>query len=230
MRASVLSKPGDAPGYAVRVTTQLRALGCEVGDWADDGALLVLVGPNWLTRPLDEQVVANISDALRADRQVIPVLVQGGLMPAAAKLPEGIQPFARLNAFTLRHESFPADMRTLCERLTREDRDVAWRDTSVSGRIRIVSTKPGTLLGLVRHIDPEQPVNVRIDSTTYGALHLYGDEMTVPIAAGRHEVLLRHRWEDPIEVVVPPGGEVTLRVTRSVLTGALTVSRETAQR
>ncbi len=78
-------------------------------------ALLVIIGPKWLTaadqhgrRRLDDpaDVLRNeVAEALRKGRRIVPVLVAGASMPAPADLPEDIQALAGLQAhdLTVRH-------------------------------------------------------------------------------------------------------------------------------
>ena len=84
---------------------------------AIDGAIrmstvvLAIVGPDWLEardaqgrRRLDEAgdfVRLEIESALRAELPVIPVLVEGAKMPAAAALPPSLEPFTRCQAVEL---------------------------------------------------------------------------------------------------------------------------------
>jgi hypothetical protein len=71
--------------------------------------MLVVIGRDWLAggdgrRRLDEPddyVRLEIESALRADIRVIPVLVAGARMPAAAELPESLRPLTRRHAFEL---------------------------------------------------------------------------------------------------------------------------------
>src|SRR4051812_47748899 len=69
---------------------------------------LAIIGRNWLTaadragrRRLDDpadHVRAELTEALRRGVRVVPVLVQGAPMPAAADLPEAIAALADRNA------------------------------------------------------------------------------------------------------------------------------------
>ena len=78
---------------------------------ADANAVLVLIGPRWLDlrgaqgqRRLDDPddvVAAEIAQALKHGGPVIPVLLGGAPMPAAADLPEALRPLRRRNAVEL---------------------------------------------------------------------------------------------------------------------------------
>jgi hypothetical protein len=89
--------------------------GCDV--------LLAFVGENWTTaadehgrRRLDDPgdwVAAEIATALNRGVAVIPVLVDGAVLPSAEALPEGLRPMVGRQAAPLRFESFTADLNHL---------------------------------------------------------------------------------------------------------------------
>ncbi len=87
---------------------------------------LVLIGPSWLTLKTDagerridapgDVVRKEVEAALeRPDVTVIPVLVEGAEMPAAAQLPPSIAGLAKFNAFDLTNKRWQYDL----EQLTR---------------------------------------------------------------------------------------------------------------
>jgi TIR domain len=81
--------------------------------------LLAVIGPRWLTatdedgqRRLedpDDIVRLEVAAALERDIRVIPILVEGAVMPRRQQLPEALVGLARRNALSVRHESFRAD-------------------------------------------------------------------------------------------------------------------------
>src|SRR5512132_1599066 len=81
--------------------------------------LLAIIGPTWLTatdedgqRRLDDPddiVRIEIAAALERDIRVIPILVEGAVMPRRQQLPETLAALAHRNALVLRHESFRSD-------------------------------------------------------------------------------------------------------------------------
>jgi Tfp pilus assembly protein PilF len=91
--------------------------------------LIALIGPTWSTiadrqgrRRLDDPddfVVLEIQAALEREILVIPVLVDGAVMPDRDDLPEGLQGFARRNAVRLDHETFRSDVATLLDAVER---------------------------------------------------------------------------------------------------------------
>jgi TIR domain len=80
---------------------------------------LVIIGPDWLTatdgqggRRLDDPddiVRLEIEAALARSVRVIPILVEGAVMPGRQDLPESLAGLARRNALLIRHESFRYD-------------------------------------------------------------------------------------------------------------------------
>jgi hypothetical protein len=90
---------------------------------ADADAVLVLIGPQWadtrdsagrrrLEDP-DDVVAAEIVQALKPGRLVIPVLLGGAEMPASTDLPEPLRPLRRRNAIELSESRWAFD----CDRL-----------------------------------------------------------------------------------------------------------------
>ena len=87
---------------------------------ASSDALLVLIGPDWLTASgpdgrhrLDDPqdlVRLEIAAALEANRPVIPLLVEGARMPRPEELPEPLRPLSRQNALELSAERFSSDV------------------------------------------------------------------------------------------------------------------------
>src|SRR5215470_8696588 len=81
--------------------------------------LLAIIGPNWLTatdergsRRLDDPddlVRLEIEAALARGVRVIPILVEGAVMPGRRDLPDSLTGLARRNALLIRHESFRSD-------------------------------------------------------------------------------------------------------------------------
>ena len=81
--------------------------------------LLAIIGPAWLTatdergrRRLDDPddiVRLEIEAALARGVRVIPILVEGAVMPGRQDLPESLAGLARRNALLIRHESFRYD-------------------------------------------------------------------------------------------------------------------------
>lgn len=96
---------------------------------ASCGVLLAIIGRNWLNakypdgrRRLDDStdfVRLETSSALKRDIPVIPVLVQGAVMPRAEELPEEIKDLAYRNAVELTHARWDSDMEVLARALRR---------------------------------------------------------------------------------------------------------------
>jgi class 3 adenylate cyclase len=85
--------------------------------------LLAVIGPHWLTaidqdghRRLDDPgdiVRMEVEAALQRNVRVIPILVEGALMPRRQELPESLAGLARRNALAVRHDSFRYDTQRL---------------------------------------------------------------------------------------------------------------------
>jgi hypothetical protein len=100
-----------APGADFRDVIAQAVSSCAV--------LLAIIGSGWLTatdeygrRRLDDPddvVRLEIQAALERSILVIPILVEGAVMPRPQQLPEGLAGLARRNARFVRHDSFGSD-------------------------------------------------------------------------------------------------------------------------
>jgi TIR domain/WD domain, G-beta repeat len=114
--------------------------------------LLAVIGPLWLIasdeggrRRLDDPddiVRLEIAAALERDIRVIPILVEGAVMPRRDELPEDLARLARRNALSLRHESFRADADRLLEAIEAILRPPAAAASVSSGPARAVTPPP----------------------------------------------------------------------------------------
>ena len=86
--------------------------------------MLVIIGPKWMLstetggRRLDspdDYVRIEIEQALKRGVRVIPVLVDGAVMPQSPDLPEPIKGLARRNAVEVAHRAFSTDADRLVE-------------------------------------------------------------------------------------------------------------------
>jgi hypothetical protein len=90
--------------------------------------ILILIGPRWLTitddtgqRRLDDPkdlVRIEVAAALKRDVPVVPVLVGGAAMPAAAELPEELQELADRNGYELTDRRWDIDQKELIKYLS----------------------------------------------------------------------------------------------------------------
>jgi TIR domain len=104
--------------------------------------LLAVIGPTWLTatdergrRRLDDPediVRLEIEAALARGVRVIPILVEGAVMPDRDDLPESLAGLARRNALVIRHESFRQDTGRLVAAVERVLPAVPGSDTDQS--------------------------------------------------------------------------------------------------
>ncbi len=81
-------------------------------------AILVFIGKKWLEQTPDgvvrileteDHVRAEVRIALQQTGIVLPILVDGALMPRPEQLPDDIRAICTINALPLRHESFDDD-------------------------------------------------------------------------------------------------------------------------
>ena len=105
------------PGIDFVKTIEERVGACDV--------LVAVIGKRWLSaadeegrRRLDDPedfVRVEVGTALKRGVRVIPVLVEGALMPQASQLPEDLKPLARRNALSVGHDRFRADSERLID-------------------------------------------------------------------------------------------------------------------
>jgi hypothetical protein len=94
---------------------------------ASCGLVLVLIGRNWADaknesgqlrlQDTNDFVRLEISEALKRNIPVTPILVQGARMPAAERLPDDLKDLAYRNGFELSHNRWESDVRELIRRL-----------------------------------------------------------------------------------------------------------------
>jgi hypothetical protein len=102
--------------------------------------LLAIIGPDWvgaadgdgnlrLHKELD-RVRLEIEAALRNNKPVIPVLVEGASMPGSEDLPETLRPLLRRHAIRVSHATFESDLGALVRALRIIDRSTHGRTTT----------------------------------------------------------------------------------------------------
>src|ERR1700676_5260121 len=107
------------PGIDFVKTIEERVGACDV--------LVAVIGKRWLSsadeegrRRLDNPedfVRLEVATALKRGVRVIPVLVEGALMPRSSELPDDLKPLARRNALNVSHERFRADSKRLIDEI-----------------------------------------------------------------------------------------------------------------
>jgi hypothetical protein len=86
--------------------------------------VIALIGPQWLSElkardGTPDYVRYELETALKSDRRVIPLLVNGATMPAPEELPETLAVLGDYQAFDLSDVRFRSDMEELLRRLDR---------------------------------------------------------------------------------------------------------------
>ena len=92
-------------------------------------AVIVLIGKRWLDmkdsnrkRRLDnpeDWVRYEIEYALRKKIPLVPVLVEGGVMPRSEELPVGLKKLSKIKSIEIRHDRFEDDLAALVRELER---------------------------------------------------------------------------------------------------------------
>jgi TonB family protein len=144
---------------------------------AQCGALLVVMGPEWLNakdesgaRRLDDPadfVRIETGSALRRDIPVIPVLVHGASMPRPEQLPEGIKDLAYRNCIELTHARWKSDIQLLVEALRRVVVDTSQHEARTKPNQSTGSAQRGIPSEEVRETSKlEQGSSAQIDAVT----------------------------------------------------------------
>ncbi len=132
----------------------------------DCNIVLAIVGPRWLQciadNPKKDFVVLEIQSALQSGKRIIPVLVGGAALPPEEQMPSEIAKLARLQAVTLRPDSFKSDADRLVRKLT-EFKDTSLSDQKLKVEIERVQRKqiaPGPITSLEGKLFSDQPKRI----------------------------------------------------------------------
>jgi hypothetical protein len=114
--------------------------------------LVAVIGNNWLNskddhgdRRLDNPedfVRMEIGTALKREIRVIPVLVDGALMPRSTELPEDLKPLVRHNALLITDTSFDGDCQRLAAAIRREFAQAAAKEPERGSDRKALPTAP----------------------------------------------------------------------------------------
>ena len=150
-----------------------------VGNLKQCTVLLAIVGPEWLAwvekvnaakedwdtydRTVD-WVHREIAEAFAAGLRVIPILVEGALMPNAEELPKDIAAMSRCQYLRLHHRNVPHDLARIVEEVSRllpsAPRDAFGRREAAHGETRLFQLAPprtsqcriGVISGSIRNV------------------------------------------------------------------------------
>lgn len=239
----------DDPGFVLHMASRLEALVPHVAVVRGpvpvrgiapapppDATVLLLVGQRWLAPTTDGlPYLAEPHDPLRAvlraaesaDAVVVPVVFRARPWSAiCAALPGDVGPgLARLNAATIRHESFDADLILLLTDL-QAPHDGPWTETAVRTVVEVRAERGGALKW---YANSDKAIRVYIDGTEVGALGAWGKRTRQGVEPGPHTVQVRHgtRAKDgpSLGVDVEHGETVNLLCGRNIFTGRLSLER-----
>lgn len=123
---------------------------------ASCAVMLVVIGPRWLSatdaagrRRLDDPndyTRLEVGTALKRNVRVIPVLVEGAVMPDAEGLPEELKPLARRNAIELSDKRWEYDVSQLVETVHKVLGDVGLAGSPLN-RVKQALTEPERISG-----------------------------------------------------------------------------------
>jgi Caspase domain/TIR domain len=119
--------------------------------------LLAVIGPSWLNaadekgrRKLElprDYVRIELASALKREIPVIPLLVNGAVMPSEDDLPDDLKSLANRHALELRHTRFAADSETIVKALNVIlPRRTKWRRIAAGGGLALACVLAGLAL------------------------------------------------------------------------------------
>lgn len=144
------------PGQDFRQKSEEMAAGAS--------ALIVLIGPRWLEpasggvprlHEPGDLVAAEIRAGLAGGQAIVPVLVQGAVMPREDELPEALRPLARRNAVSVSDAQWPADTARLAKVLAIDVRSGLERQVDWLRRVVILLLIVPFIVSLVMLADPQ---------------------------------------------------------------------------
>ena len=116
-------------------------------------AVIVLIGRKWLSEmgarlALSEPdyVRIEIATALRLGKRIIPILLDGAELPAAASLPVELQPLVRHQALSMREEAWNQDAGRLADAI---GRPYPWHKVAIRAALFLPATLLATKYGIV---------------------------------------------------------------------------------
>ena len=189
---------------------------------ASSDAMLVLIGPQWLTaqdadgrRRIDDphdRIRSEVAAALQLDKRVIPVLVDGAAMPSLDELPANLVHLATLQAASLRYERWREDAEQLY-RMLKISTSTSTRPSFFNrleqafaillGRTDIPATPSAPIISTAPPLSARPPMSLRPRNHDVFVSYSSGDEHVV------NEVLKAIETEGPRCWIahrdIPPG-------------------------
>ncbi len=162
---------GIVPGEDFKQKSEETAAGA--------AAVIVLIGPGWLSCPAGgkprlhepgDLVATEIKAALDSGHVIVPVLVQGATMPRESDLPDALKPLARRNAVSVGDASWNSDTTRLAKVLSIDVRSVIERKLERLKRIVILLLVAPFVLSLILLGDPffrDKAIRGEVDGRTY---------------------------------------------------------------
>jgi hypothetical protein len=176
--------------------------------------LLALIGKQWSAitdsegrRRLDDPadfVRIEIETALQRNIRVVPILVDGAVLPRADELPQSLRSLTLRQALELTHANFRLEMPRLVAAVAEAVDGEHAADDRGTG-VLTLTRAPGGLK------DRGRAYQVVVDNSVIGKIRK-GEQLDLPLASGRHVIYLKVDWcrSRELEVDMRPGGSVKL--------------------
>lgn len=201
----------------------------------DMDIVLVVIGASWLHSneqktifldSPDDYVRKELTAALKsAHIRIAPLLLDNARMPGKEDLPFELIAFARINATTIRHNSFESDLMAVIEMLRSPEEESSWSPSVEYGTIQIRVKEGGPIM---RYLETEYPpVTIMIDGEDVGTIHLINKTFEQNVLPGEHVVALKPGAKTGTQcecrVLVRQGQTTALSAERNWFIGTLSL-------
>ena len=199
--------------------------------------LLVLIGREWSTitdsagrRRIDnpdDYVRVEIETALKRNIRTVPVLVDGAPLPRVDDLPASLRPLTRRQALELDYANFRSQITRLIAAVDEVIEPETTADDVMTERpaAAAATSLPGSgMLTLAREPskwkDRLRAYEVVVDDNVIAKIK-GGEQLDLPLAAGRHAIYLKIDWcrSRVVDVDVRPGGTIRLHCKSGSIQG-----------
>lgn len=197
--------------------------------------LIIVIGKCWLhSNSRETNLLHAPGDHVRRELiaalkfpsiRIAPVLIEDVKMPSKMEMPQELISFTKINAATIKHNSFEKDVMRVVEMLKAPGDESAWLPSVAYGTIQIKSPSGGIVK---RYLETEfSPVTVILDSEEVGTMRLINNTFELKVLPGKHKISLKpgdktgSRCECP--VLVKQGQITVLTAERNSFTGSLSL-------
>lgn len=237
MNLYICAREGDAGGYSGRLRDEI-ARQMPTSRFVDGPSradiIILLIGLRWVrdaTREPSKLLAPGdtvrqlVESVMRDGRRLVPVLIGGARHPVSKDLPASISELVHVNAWSVSHQGFKEDVKTLLAGLVQPAKKPTVKNDAA---IELVTTASNVVNWAWENMQ-YFPVRFVIDGVDRGTVQLVSQTMKVPVEPGMHNVEL-HSLSVPkqvrsVRVDVRPGETVRVMGSRNWLIGTISLKR-----